>query len=96
VRYVRATKNVIGSNVETLYNIIPDQVEAAEFLIKGDSPVIGVPLSRLTLRENVLIAAILRNKKLLLPRGNDAIEEGDRVVVVSKLLALHDISDILK
>ena len=96
VRYVRAMKNTIGSNVETLYNVIKGEVEAAEFIIRAESPIIGIPLAELKFQENVLIAAILRGKKVLIPRGNDIIQAGDSVVVVSKLVGLHDISDILK
>lgn len=96
VRYVRAMKNSIGCNVETLYNIIMGKVEAAEFVVREESPIVGKPLSELAFRENVLIAAILRGRKVIIPRGQDTIEVGDRVVIVSQLLALHDISDVLK
>lgn len=98
VRYVRAMKNTLGSNVETMYNIIKGKVEASEFIVRENSPVIGSPLSELKARfkENVLIAAILRGKKVIIPRGYDTIEKGDTVVVVSRLMPLHDISDILK
>ena len=47
VRYVRAMKNTIGSNVETLYQIIKGKIEAAEFIVKENSPVVGKPLSEL-------------------------------------------------
>ncbi len=96
VRYVRAMKNTIGSNVETLYNVIEGKVEAAEFIVKENSPVAGVPLMELKFKENVLIASILRDKKVIIPRGHDVIMPGDAVVIVSKLMALHDISDVLK
>ena len=96
LRYVRATQNTIGSNVETLYNIIRDEVEAAEFIIKAGSPIIGKPLSELKFRPDVLIAAILRDNQVIIPRGYDVIQEGDAVVTVSKLIALHDIKDVLK
>lgn len=96
LRYVRSMKGSIGSNVETLYNVIRGQVEAAEFIISGDSEVTGVPLAELKIKQNVLIAAILRNGKVIIPRGYDMIMPKDRVVVVSKQLALRDITDILK
>lgn len=95
VSHARAMKNTLGSNVETLYNIIQGQIEAAEFIIKESSSVTGTPLSQLQFKENVLIAAILRGKKVMIPRGHDTLEPGDAVIVVSKLLALHDITDIL-
>ncbi len=96
VRYIRAMKNTIGSNVETLYNVIPGKVEASEFIVKEGSPIVGKPLSQLEFKKNVLIAAILRDKRVIIPRGNDTIEPQDRVVIVSELMALHDISDVLK
>ncbi len=96
LRYVRATKNIVGSNVETLYNVIKGKVEATEFIVKENSPVIGVPLCSLALKPDVLVAAILRGKRVIIPRGYDTIEKGDSVVIVSGVMAMHDISDILK
>ena len=97
LRFVRATNNAMGSsNVETLYNIIPDQVEAAEFIIKENSPIAGKPLSELKFKKDVLIASISRDGEVIVPRGHSVIEEGDKVVVVSKHLGLEDVSEILK
>ena len=96
VRYIRAMKNTIGSNVETLYNVIKGKVEASEFIVKKDSPVTSAPLCQLKFKKNVIVAAILRNKKVIIPRGSDTIAEGDRVVIVSEAMALHDISDVLR
>lgn len=96
VRYVRAMKNTIGSNVETLYSVIKDKVEAAEFIIKEQSPIVGIPLSELSFKKNVLVAAILRDRKVIIPRGHDEFMPGDAVVIVSEIMALHDITDVLK
>lgn len=95
LRYVRAMENSRGSNMETLYNLIKGEVEAAEFIIKEASAITGIPLSQLKIKNDVLISAIIRNGEVIIPRGNDVITPGDGVVVVSKLLALHDITDIL-
>lgn len=96
IRYVRAKKNSIGSNVETLYNVIQGKVEAAELNIRDGSPVVGIPIMQLKLKDGVLIAAILRDKKVIIPRGPDSIQIGDAVVIISNHLAVHDISDILR
>ena len=95
VRYVRAMKNTIGSNVETLYNIILDKIEASEFIVKEGAPICGKPLFALQLQSDMLIASILRGDKVIIPRGHNTIEPGDRVVIVSRA-ALHDISDVLR
>lgn len=96
LRYVRATKNTHGSNIETLYNIIEDKVEATEFIIRENSPIIGTPLSQLKFKPNVLVASIYRNGEVIIPRGNDTVCVGDAVVVVTKMLGLHDIADVLR
>ncbi len=95
VRFVRAMKSSVGSNVETLYTLIKGRVEAAEFLIRSQSSIVGVPLQELHFRENILIAAIFRGGKMIFPRGQDTIQIGDSVIVVSRNLGLHDICDIL-
>ena len=96
IRYVRAMGNSVGSNMETLYSIIKGKIEAAEFVIHNSSPVLGTPLAELSFKPNVLIAAIFRNGRVIFPRGYDTIEIGDSVIVVSKQMTLHDISDIMK
>ncbi len=95
IRYVRATKNAQGSNVETLYNVIKGEVEAAEFTVRDGFPAAGLPISSLKLKPDVLIASIIRNDSVMIPRGNDHIAVGDSVIIVSKL-ALHDMTDILR
>ena len=96
LRLVRATRNAKGSNVETLYNMIPGQVEAAEFIIKEKSPIANKPLSELKFKKGVLIASISRGGEVITPRGQDVIQAGDAVVIVSKHLGLEEVTDILR
>ena len=95
IAYVRAKKNSIGSNVETLYHIFSDRAEAIEFKIQAGSPVVGIPLKDLPLKKNLLVACILRGGRVIIPGGNDTIAVGDRVVVVSMESGFRDVSDIL-
>ena len=87
--------NTIGSNVETLYSIIQNKVEAAEFIVREPSRLLNTPLMELKFKEEVLIASITRMGKAIIPRGQDTIQLGDSVVVVSKHLGFKDITDIL-
>ena len=96
VSYVRAMNNRRGSNIETVYNLIKGRVEAVEFTIGNGSPVVGKPLMELVLKPGVLIATIQRGRTLIAPRGQDVIEPGDSVVVITKDMALTNIKDILK
>ena len=96
VRYVRAMKRSIGSKVEALYNVIQGKVEASEFTVTEPSRITGVPLSQLKFKKNVLVASILRDGTVLIPRGNDTIEPGDSVIIVSEVMGLSDITDVLR
>ena len=96
VRFVRATRSTLGSNVETMYNVIQGEVEASEFRITAESPIVGKPLMQLKFKPDVLIAAITRADKVILPRGNDVISVGDSVIVVSKITGLNSVLDILE
>ena len=96
LQYVRAMQNSIGSNVETLYQLADGNVEALEFYIREDSPVVNIPLETLKLRENLLIGCINRKGKVITPRGQDMIQVGDTVIVVTTNQGLRDIKDILQ
>lgn len=96
IRFVRAMKNSMGSNVETLYSLSKGMVEAAEFVIRERSSIVDVPLQNLHFIDNVLIAGIVRDGRMIIPRGQDSIQMGDSVVVVSRKIGMHDICDILE
>lgn len=95
IQYVRAMQNSIGSNVETMYKLIGDRVEALEFSIREDSPVVGIPLQALNLKPNLLICSINHKGKVITPRGQDMMQVGDTVVVVTTNVGLKDVKDIL-
>lgn len=96
VRFVRAMKNSIGSNVETLHHLVDNKVEALEFCIRENAPVLNVPLEKLRLKDNLLIGCINRGRKIITPKGQDMLMLGDTVVVITTNKGLNDISDILK
>lgn len=95
VRFVRAMKNSIGSNVETLHHL-GDNVEALEFCIRENASVLNIPLEKLRLKDNLLIGCINRGRKIITPKGQDMLMLGDTVVVITTNKGLNDISDILK
>ena len=97
LRFVRAKNNSITSNnIETMHYILGGKAEALEFNIRENSTVVDRPLCELNIKKNNLIACINRNGKIIIPKGQDAIQIGDRVIVVTTLGGLKDINDILK
>lgn len=96
LQYVRAMRNSIGSNVETLHRIIDNRAEALEFVIRDNFRLTDVPLQDLPLKPGILVATINREGHIILPRGKDVIKERDTVVVITTSKGLNDINDILQ
>ena len=96
IAYVRAKRASIDSNLETLYHLFDGRVEALEFSIGEASRVTDTPLMNLKLKEQVLVAFINRNGKIILPSGQDAIQVGDTVMIVTTHHGFDEIEDILR
>lgn len=94
-RYIRAMQNSLGSNVETLYRLNEDRVEALEFRVRSSSRVVGTPIQELGLKDNLQIICINRHGKIILPQGSDVIMPDDLVVIITKHKGLSDLDDIL-
>ena len=95
-RYIRAMQNSLGSNVETLYRLHEDRVEALEFRAKSNSRTVDTPLMQLDLKDDLQVICISRGGKIILPQGSDVIKPDDSVVVVTKHKGLSDLNDILR
>ncbi len=96
VQYARALENSQGSSVETLYKLMDDKVEALEFKVKSDFPMLRVPFKELKTKPNTIIAGIVRDRKLIIPTGEDMLLAGDKVVVTAANQRINTLSDILK
>ena len=95
-RYIRAMQNSMGSNVETLYKLNEDRVEALEFRARRSSKLLNVPLSQLDLKDELQIICISRKNKMIIPQGSDVIQPDDAVIIITKHKGLSDLDDILK
>jgi len=95
IRYVRAMRESMDSNIETLYHMFDHRAEAVEFRVEAHSAVTGIPLKDLHLKDSLLVCAIYRNGKVRIPNGNDSIQVGDTIMVVTTHSGFSDIRDIL-
>ena len=95
LRYVRSLSNSITSQVKTLYKLVNNQVEAAEFYISQETNYTGIKFRNLALRNNILIACIIRDKAVIIPHGDDFLQVGDSAIIVTTQ-KLKDLEDILK
>lgn len=96
IAYVRAKKDSMNSNIETLYHMFDHRVEAIEFRVDEESAVTDIPLKDLSLKKDLLISFIGRNGEILIPSGQDCIKVGDTVMIVTTHTGFNDIQDILK
>ena len=97
VSYVRASSNAYGSNIQTLYKLVNNKVEAIEFTAKESSRTLNVMLKDIKLKKNILIASIVRNSKVIIPGGMDEIKADDSVIVITlNSQRLDDLDDILE
>jgi trk system potassium uptake protein TrkA len=95
LRYVRAIQSSMGSSIENLYQLMDGRAEALEFIVQNESSYTNVPLKELRLKQNILIGGILRDRRAIIPSGDDVILPGDRVVVIAGHRRLNTLEEIL-
>ena len=97
IAYVRARTASIDSNIETLYHMFDQRVEAIEFRVYEENPKLtNIPFKDLALKDKLRVAFICRNGSLIIPGGQDYIQVGDAVMIVTAHTGFRDILDILR
>ncbi|MEG0934430.1 MAG: Trk system potassium transporter TrkA [Clostridia bacterium] len=96
LRQVRARANACGSIVEKVYRVVDGQVEALEFTALEGANYLGVPLSQLHIPKGVLVAVLVRDRKIIIPFGSDHIEAGDTVILMAKTSSVMKLEDALQ
>lgn len=96
VRYVRAKKASMHSNIEAMNHLFGERVEVIEFLIEQESRITNKTLAELKLKKNLLVTCIKRQGKIIIPNGSDRIKVGDSVIIATTRLGFSDILDILE
>ena len=96
ISYIRALDNSVGSNVLTLYRLVGNRVEALEFLAKRQEKIYNKPLRELKIKDNCLIACIIRGTRVIIPGGDTSIRLGDNVIVVTTHKNFDDLTDIFE
>lgn len=98
LKYVRSLELTKDIQLESLHQLMDGRFEALEFMIKEPvEGVTGVPLKQLKIKKDILIATIVHKDKIVIPSGNDKIENGDTVILIAKgNNQIDNIKDILK
>lgn len=93
--YVRGMQNSQGSVVESVYKIADGKAEVISFRANESTKFLNRPLRELKLRPNTLIGCIEHEGKAIIPHGNECIQSGDKVLIITKenhvIMDLNDI-----
>lgn len=95
LRTVRTRSSRSSAAVVRMYRLVNGKAEALEFLADNKMPFIHVPLKELNIDKDCLIAVIVRGNKVLVPFGNDTIESGDSVVIISKRTGISTLDEVI-
>jgi trk system potassium uptake protein len=71
------------------------QVQIVEFDVDGGQSVIGVPLRQADIPPDSKVASIIRGDSIVVPRGDETIEQGDRIIVIGSPEAAQAWSKII-
>lgn len=99
IRYVRAMSNSAHQDeILALYKMLGGKAEALELQVKNGSPtaesIAGVPIMKLKIRKDVIIGCINKRGKIVVPNGNDTMDIGDTVIVVTTSTATNKIASL--
>lgn len=97
IGYLRAkANNDDEAGVQTLYKIVNDKVEALEFVVNEKTKHIHQHLKDVHIKNRILIGGILRQNEMFSPKGNDSLEVGDRIIVISEKYPIKCLNDIFE
>ncbi|MBR3743145.1 MAG: Trk system potassium transporter TrkA [Clostridia bacterium] len=96
LRVVRSRSSRSFAAVERMYRLMDGQAEALEFIAQSGDTFIHIPLKDLQIIPDALIAVIVRDGQVKVPFGNDTIEVGDYVVVISRRPGLSALRQVFR
>ena len=90
LRYIQGSNKIISSV------LIQGQAEIMEIIVNSKMKIVGVPIKSLDAPDDVLIAAIQRGSKVIIPDDDTVIRLNDRVIILNLLTGIGDIEKLMK
>jgi trk system potassium uptake protein TrkA len=94
IKIARSKIDSRSGNIETLYRLSENRVEAIEFKINEKSKILNTPLKDLHLKKDILILYLIRNKQVIFPNGSTELKSNDSVIVITTQKFLDEIDQI--
>lgn len=96
MHFIHGRANAQYSNLQAIHHLANGQIETLQLLIKEDNKMTDKPLSQFKFKKDFLIAAIIRNGKTIFPIGEDRLQVGDQLVIITLLSGITKIYDLLE
>lgn len=90
-----ALQHILGGRVRSVAQLLEDRIEIVETEATKRSRLAKGTLAEIKLPRGVLVAALQRGEKLLVPRGADRVEHGDRVLLITTSENAAKLADFL-
>lgn len=72
-----------AKNIKALLNFGGNDINISDVHIDSGSPIINKTVAQLDLPQNCVVVAIIRNERIILPRGNTLIQSGDEMLILA-------------
>lgn len=84
------------AKIKQLLSMHHGEATICEILLPNDYTLAGTMLQNLKLPEVFSVLSVTRGEQLIIPRGQTTLECGDRILILAKNTALHQLNHILK
>lgn len=90
LRYIQGTQKILSST------LIQGQAEIIEIIATDRMDMVGTRIADLDIHHDILIAAVRRGSRLIIPDGNTIIQNNDRVVLFSLLTGINSVEKLIR
>lgn len=66
--------------------------EVIDFVVAAENPLAGIPIDDIQFPNNAILAAIVRDNVMRIPRGDDVLEAGDEAIVFALSSAVGEVT----
>lgn len=87
---------VLGGGVVAAALLEQEQLEAIEFIVGPSAAIVGKPLGKVELPNEMVIGAVVRGEKVIIPRDDTTIEAGDHAIVVASPAVITAVEKLFK
>tara|TARA_B100001250_G_C19813768_1_gene797121 strand:+ start:3636 stop:5012 length:1377 start_codon:yes stop_codon:yes gene_type:complete len=89
-------RHVRRGHIRNIYTLTDGSAEIIEGEVSSSSELVGPTIEELHLENGLRIGGILRDQKIIMPRGETKIKEGDYVTIFAVPEKIHDVEQLFR